>query len=75
MSGKLNQYPIELVKRESVETFGKCFIPRKIMKQENIHSGNIIVIKAMIDEIVFSSLFALFSSAIHLLLLHGKRKI
>ena len=75
MSGKLNQYPIELVKRESVETFGKCFIPRKIMKQENIHSGNIIVIKSIIDEIVFSSLFALYTSAIHLLLLHGKRKI
>ena len=75
MNGKLNQYPIELMKRESVETFGKCFIPKKIMKQETIHSGNIIVIKAMIDEIVFSSLFALFSSAIHLLLLHGKRKI
>ena len=75
MNGKLNQYPIELMKRESVETFGKCFIPKKIMKQENIYSGNIIVIKAMIDEIVFSSLFALFSSAIHLLLLHGKRKI
>ena len=50
MNGKLNQYPIELMKRESVETFGKCFIPKKIMKQENIHSGNIIVIKAMIDE-------------------------
>ncbi len=75
MSGKLNQYPIELVKRESVETFGKCFIPRKIMKQENIHSGNIIVIKATIDEIVFFSLFALICSVIHLLLLYGKRKI
>lgn len=75
MSGKLNQYPIELVKRESVETFGKCFIPRKIMKQENIHSGNIIVIKATIDEIVFFSLFALIYSVIHLLLLYGKRKI
>ena len=42
------------MKKESVETFGKCFIPKKIMKQENIQSGNTILIKATVNEISYS---------------------
>lgn len=43
-------YPIELVKKESVETLGKCFIPKGIMKKEKIQSGSIIKIESTINE-------------------------
>ena len=54
-------YPIELVKKETVETFGKCFIPKSILRQEKIMNGNHIRIQAVIDNLVgFTANFVIY---------------
>lgn len=67
-------YPIELGKKETVESFGKCFIPKAIMKQEKILSGNHIQIQAVIDGLVLFSQYFITYRMFILLQLRGKRK-
>lgn len=40
-----NSYVTEFVDNHSIEFFGKCVIPKLIMKQEKIQSGDIILLQ------------------------------
>ena len=40
-----NSYVTEFVDDPSIEFFGKCVIPKLIMKQERIQSGDIILLQ------------------------------
>ena len=46
------KYPIELVKKETVSTFGKCMIPKSIMKELKIQNGKIVTIQSRINDLV-----------------------
>lgn len=42
------RYTVELVKDDRIEEFGRCYIPRMIMKQERLASGMIILLSTSI---------------------------
>ena len=42
-------YTVELKKEERIEEFGRCYIPKAIMRQERIGSGATVVFQATLD--------------------------
>lgn len=43
-------YTIELKKDERIEEYGRCYIPKAIMRQERIGSGAAVVFQATMDD-------------------------
>lgn len=50
MDAGLKLYTVELKKDERIEEFGRCYIPKAIMRQERIGSGATVVFQTTMDD-------------------------
>ena len=51
------RYTVELKPDERVEEFGRCYVPKLIMKQEKLFSGMTVVLQSVVNnEVVLVTL-------------------